>query len=31
MAKSCVTYWNPLAPEAAGRWTAVDGVYGKVE
>jgi hypothetical protein len=31
MPKSCRTYWNPLVPENARLWTAVEGSNGKVE
>ena len=31
MAKSTITYWNPLARENQGRWTPVKGLEGTVE
>ena len=31
MAKSLATYWNPLAPESTGRWTAIRGLEGMAE
>jgi len=31
MAKSLATYWNPLAPESAGRWTPIRGLEGMAE
>jgi hypothetical protein len=31
MAKSLATYWNPLAPENAGRWAPIRGLEGMAE
>ncbi len=31
MAKSTITYWNPLQPEHQGRWTAIVGLEGMAE
>lgn len=31
MAKSTVTYWNPLTPEEQKRWTPVKGMEGMAE
>lgn len=31
MAKSTVTYWNPLAPENRERWESIEGLEGVVE
>jgi len=31
MAKSTTPYWNPLAPENQGRWTAIKGLEGMGE
>ncbi len=28
MAKTTVTYWNPLTPENSGEWEAVEGLEG---
>ena len=31
MAKSVMTYWNPLAPENKGRWAPIRGLEGMAE